>query len=286
MKFFDRCWEIKLTINKKTRIYSHYNAEDMGMRIEFKSESSVKGTPSNGELTMYGLPLQDIAFMSTNYVPGTGALKPSEIEVQAGYDNTLHLVLIGNILETTPSFDSANTNIKFKVMSGLAKNQSKLYSQVSMATKATFKDVCANIAKENNFVFKYDYHIPNRILRDYSFQGSVFQQIDELRSYYKDIDIFIDKKTLFVKSKKRKPGETQRIVISGTSGMINSPKPTPMGCEVTTYLMPQCYPGEFVKLESLKVPQLNGTYRIQTVKHQGSSRGTSWHTTFVLIRGG
>lgn len=284
MNLFNRCWEVKITYDKKTRIYTHYDASKRGLQMEFKSESSVNGTPSNGDLTIHGLPMQDIAYLSTNYVPGTGALKPSEIEVQAGYDNTLHLVLIGNVMESTPDFDSSNPNVKFKIMSGLAKNQSSLYSQISLATNASFKDICANIAKTNNFVFKYDYKIPNKILRDYSFQGSVYQQIDELRTYYKDIDIFIDKNTLYVKSKKIK-GKTLRYVISGDSGMIKSPKPTPMGCEVTTYLMPQLYPGEFINMMSKKVPQLNGTYRIQTIKHSGSSNGNDWKTQLILIRG-
>ena len=76
----------------------------------------------------------------------------------------------------------------------------------------------------------------------------------------------------------------KKMVISGDSGMIGTPKPTSTGCIVTILLNPTLSINTFIEIQSKKLPQLNALYRIIEVKHRGGNRGDNWHTELTLTK--
>ena len=284
MALFKRCYKLTLTINGKTKIYQELATSDVSLKIEFEVTASVNGAFSNGIITIFGLKQEDTAFLATNYNPQTLQLKDSFVELEAGYPEQMAMILSGNIYESEPNFTSADQSIRFKVMSGVQNNLKKGASIAdSISKNATFKDICTKVASNNNLALKYDNKIPNKVIGDFAFQGTPYQQVMKLRELMPlSVNIAINNKTLEVTY--TNSSSAKKMVISGDSGMIGTPKPTSTGCIVTILLNPTLSINTFVEIQSKKLPQLNELYRIIEVKHRGGNRSDNWHTELTLTK--
>lgn len=311
MKLFNRIWQLVIKTDKIQKVYNHLKVDENCIRIEFSSDSSVNRVPNNGEITLYNISTSDIAALSTDYKKDTATMNPSVVELQAGYDDSMGIVLYGSIYEAIGNFQPNVNNIKLRIMNNTPTDQSN-YFVLSLANNTTFKDVCAEIANKTKLKLDYDTRVENRVLQDFSFAGNLTQQIQNLRSLYSDIDIFIDKKVLRIKSRKFyhkeiiekkktvKDKKGKKIVtttkiekkrdmykiysITESTGLIGSPIPNPQGCIIQTYLIPFIYASDFIELKSVKIPNLNGYYRVQTIKHRGSSHSDDWFSELQCIR--
>lgn len=280
MNFFNRCWQFKIKIeNQPAKIYQKLSPTDTELKINFKCEAVQNANAPSGALTIMGLPLKDITYLATNYHPGSGKLKTAEVELQAGYDGNLSILVIGNVYQVTPDFTTADYSISMKVINGLQSNQMNAFASVSLRGNATLRDILANLASKNDLVLEIDPAISNRTLYDYSFQGLPSVQLDNLRASFKDIDINIQGKKLIVKSK-----ETPSVVkykLTSKSGLLHNPVPSPVGCNLTTYLLPTLHVGDIIELDTIKLYQLNGLYKIIKLSHSGDSRGNEWFSNLT-----
>lgn len=282
MTLFDRIWQLKVAFNNKPpKIYQKLSQEDIGLHITFKTEMAIAGTSPSGDITITGLPLADLEFLATNYKPESGQLQDSQVELQAGYDKILSIILFGNVYQTTPNFTSPDYSINLKVMNGLLENQMNAFATVSMKGRVTLRDILANVAKQLSKSLEIDASISNRAFSDFAFQGSPMELIDNLKSYYPDIQITPDNKALKVTSTKspKKP----KYKITPSSGLIGTPIPTPQGCEIKTLLLCNLAIGDFIELESHKLHRLDGVYQIIKLSHQGSSRDSSYYSNLTLL---
>lgn len=284
MALFKRCYKLTLTINGKTKIYQELETSDKSLKIEFETSASVNGAFSNGTITIFGLRQEDLAFLSTNYNPQSLQLKDSFVELEAGYPNNMAIILNGNIYESEPNFTSADQSIRFKVMSGVQNNLKKGASVADNLSKnATFRDICAKVAKNNDLGLRYDSTIPNKVIGDYVFQGTPFQQIMKLRELMPlSVNIAINNKNLEVTS--ASANGAKKMLVSSDSGMIGTPKPTSNGCIVTILLNPTLSINIFIEIQSKKIPQLNSLYRIIEIKHRGGNRSDNWQTELTLTK--
>lgn len=64
------------------------------------------------------------------------------------------------------------------------------------------------------------------------------------------------------------------LVVSAESGLINTPVQTLTGVKLQTLILPQLRPGATIELVS---ERLLGTYRTETVRLDGDTRGASWY---------
>lgn len=275
MNFFNRCWQLKIAYEGHApKIYQKLVPNEAELKVSFRCDATLNATAPSGDLSITGLPLKDIAYLSTNYHPGSGQLKTAEVEFQAGYDGNLSILVIGNIYQVTPSFTSSDYSINMKVINGLQSNQMNAYASVSLKGNATLRDILANIASKNNLILEIDPAIGNRTLYDYSFQGLPSVQIDNLRGSFKDIHIDIQGNKIIAKSKNT-PNKV-KYKLTPQTGLLGTPAPSPIGCNIKTYLLPTLHVGDVVELETHKLPQLNGLFKIIQLTHSGDSRGTNW----------
>lgn len=282
MKFLHRIWRLKIKTESISKAYVHTDRTQRDLRIDFKSESSINRTPNNGEITLYNINPQDIAAIASQYVRGKAAASPSTVELEAGYGDTMGIILYGSIYEAVSSFQPANNSLKLNIMNNTPTDQSK-YFILSLANNTTFKDICGEIASKTGLTLKYDSKIPNREIKDFSFAGDLKQQLDNLRKYYpEDITIILSQKELVVKAIKTK--QSSIPLIKKDSGLLGTPIPTAEGCDIRTYLIPTIYASDYIKLESENIPNLNGEYRIQTITHRGSSEGNEWYSEMKCIK--
>lgn len=281
MPLFKRCYKLSVDIGGIRKTYQELSGDDISLKIDFDVDMSANGSFSKGNITIIGLQQNDIALISTNRNKD-GTLKPSKLSLEVGYPNILGQILQGNIIEAEANFTAPDQSIRLGVMSAYESGQSQ--TTANLAKNATFKDVAQAVASANNLTLKYDSSIPNKVIGDYSFRGTPFQQVQRLREYMpNDVDIAIKNDTLEVKNKKA-PAGAKKIKIDSNSGLIGDPAPTLQGCNIRTLLNPALSVNDYVELKSARIPQLNGLYRILELKHRGTNRGDIWESALVTIR--
>lgn len=270
MVAFKRSIELSIQVANTIKTY-RANSDDVMLQIEFNIKKSVKGSPSSGEITIFGLQKEDIALISTNFNPQSGQLKPSLVSLIGGYASNASELISGNIITAIPSLDNSNYSVKIQVQSGGFNNLQNNAVSYSIEN-ATLRQICENIAKNNGVAL--DFKAKDRSVGDYAFAGSPFYQIVKFREAYKDKDIFISGKSLVVQDIDFVGKKVYKL--SNSSGLIGTPKPTQTGCEIQMLLNPFLEVGDCVDLKSLKLPQLNGIYSILELSHIGGNRSTQW----------
>ena len=280
MALFKRFWRLSVQIGDIIKTFQELDNDNESLKIDFNVKSAVDGDFTQGDITISGLKLSDTAFLSTNYDAKSGALRESVLKLEVGYQNSVSEILIGNIIEATPNFDSPNNEINLKVKSG-AFNNIDFSVCDSINGAINFKNICVKVAKNNKVAldFKCD---DNPIIYDYSFKGTPFQQIENLRKYTK-ANIFLQNAKLCVFSENKNAMNTI-IKIDYKSGLIGSPKPNALGCEIVCLLNPALQVGQLIELETIKIPQLNGNYRIIELTHLGGNRNNDWFSQLVLTK--
>ena len=281
MALFKRLWRLTIQVNSVLKTYQELENSDTSLKIEFDVEVAVNGTFSNGNITIHGLTTQDIAFLSTNFA--NGSIKPSLVVLEAGYKERFGVLLKGNIIEAEPNFLNPVPSIRLKVISGALNNTQRLEMNTSISKKATFKDLCALVAKNNQSVLNYDLALGNIVIGDFVFDCSPFAQIEKLRELNENALITLENGKLFVKSKHSKG--FKKIKLDSSNGLIGIPKPTFTGCIARSYLNPSLNSNVFVELKNSKIPQINGLYRLGALKHKGSNRSDLWETELTLQKG-
>lgn len=282
MDFFNRIWQLNIQFhNGQGKVYHKLTSKDTSLAISFSCESAVNTVPPSGEITISNITTDDLTYLATNYYPESGQLRPSQVELQAGYDTSLSIILFGNIHQTVPNFSTPDYSINLKIINGLQENQLNAFSSVSLKGSTTLRDILGNLATKNKLTLDIDSKITNRTLVDYSFQGSLHEQITSLRSYYHDLELYIQNSKLIARAK----GSPQPVKYKLTSetGLLGFPQPTPQGCQITTYLLSNLYAGDFIELETKRIPQLNGVYKVQKISHRGSSRAEEWKSSLVCV---
>lgn len=281
MALFKRCYKLSIDIGNIRKTYQELSGDDVSLKIDFDVDMSANGSFSKGNITIIGLPQNDIALLATNRNKD-GTLKPSKISLEVGYPNILGQILQGNIIEAEANFTAPDQSIRLGVMSAYESGQAQ--TTASLAKNATFRDIAQAVASANKLTLKYDSSIPNKVIGDYSFRGTPFQQVQRLREYMPDdVDIAIRNDTLEVKNKKA-PAGAKKIKIDSDSGLIGDPAPTLQGCNIRTLLNPSLSVNDYIELKSARIPQLNGLYRIIELKHRGTNRGDLWESALVMNR--
>lgn len=281
MALLNRSWRLSLEINGVAKTYQELENNSTSLKIDFEVDSSINGAFSNGIITIYGLSNDDVAFLSTNYNPQNGQLYSSKVSLEVGYSGNVSLILYGNISEAEPDFTTPDTRLRIKVMSNLEHNLQDNKVKDSISKTATFKKICELTAKNNNLSLEYDSSIPDKNIGDYSFFGTPFQQIENLRQYQpNNVSIFVQNKKLIVSL--IKANSAKKMLLDNQSGMIGSPKPTPFGVEVTSLLNPSLIASDFIELNSIKLPRLNGLYKIISISHKGGNRSETWLSQMML----
>lgn len=279
MALFKRAWRLSVQIGDTLKTYQELNSIDESLKIDFNVKSSLDGDFSEGDITISGLKISDTAFLGTNYDAQTGELRESVLKLEVGYPNAISEILQGTITEATPNFNSPNNEINLKVKSG-AYNNIDFSVCDSFNGGQNFKIICEKVAQNNQVAldFKSD---ENPVIYDYSFVGTPFQQIENLRKYVKS-KVFLQNAKLCVLGEAQ--SSSTKTDLDYTNGLIGSPKPNQLGCEVECLLNPALQVGQFIGLKTKKIPQLDGDYKIIELIHNGSNRGKEWKSKLTLTK--
>lgn len=276
MAVFWRTYRLKITINGTTKTYTNKNGKQDSLKISFNCSCNTEGLFSQGNVSIGGLSSNDLAFISTNYDFATGAIRNSELSLEVGYNGNLTLILQGNIIQAVPNFE-ANNELEMEVQTAAFNNLENSVND-SYNGEISLKELAQKNADNNKLALEFSDNVENKIIKNYSFNGTPFQQTENLRKYT-NANVFINNNKLCVLDKKTSP--YKNISISCDSGLLGTPKPTPLGCEFEMFLNPSLQVGSFVNLTSKKIPQLNGEFRIIELNHSGSNIDGNWVSSVV-----
>lgn len=283
MEIFKRSFRIKIQIGDTLKVYQELGFTDQSLKIEFDITMGVSGSAANGNITIYGLNSKDMEYLAGCYNPSRGIFKKNFISLEVGYIDKLGLILKGNILDIDSNFNVLGNSVTLRVMAGVGNNLANNNISTSLANKVDFRTICGECAKNNGMTLKYDKNLPNRTITDYSFNGTPFQQIENIRKYFPDTDIFIDGIKNVLNVLKKENGEViNKSELSNKTGLIGKPKPTAQGLQVNSLLNTNFYAGGIVSLKNETLKSFDGNYRIWEVKHYGSNYESTWFSQLIL----
>lgn len=284
MQSFKRTWKLSVQIKNTIKTYQELDYADMSLKIEFDVTMGVSGAFSNGNITIFGLTNDDMQYLVSCYNPQLGEFKQNYISLEVGYIDNMGLILKGNIVGIEPNFNTLGNQITLRVMSGISNNLEKNNVSTSLASDVSFKTICEECAKNNSLALNYDNTIPIRYLTDYSFNGTPYQQIMQLRRLFNDIDIFVDglKETLNVIKKDGNTSFLNKNELSNKTGLLGKPTPTTTGLEVVSLLNTNFYAGGIIVLKNEHLKSFDSTYKIFEVKHTGGNFSDNWTSKLIL----
>lgn len=124
--------------------------------------------------------------------------------------------------------------------------------------------------------------LPNERMNDFVAAGRSADIMDQLGQSF-GFDWRIEDGVLKINQVNSDTGESA-ILITGDNGLVNAPKKTNKGVDVTTLLNPKIRPKRIVEL---RTPDVEGFFRVQTVEHKGDSGfGNEFYTMLETVQVG
>lgn len=239
------------------------NKQKMLKRIEglaIKGKVSRKGgsTQAEAQISIANLPNEDIEYLTTFSSPYLKPKTKKLIRVYAGYSKTgWGQIFSGDIEEAIPQ-DMPDTWLNIKAKSLYYANRTPLSFGV---TNITSKDLSKSIA--DTLGLKLDWQATSKKSFD-SFhhtgsQAGLIQQFNKLD----DVTMYEDNGVLRVvdKTENRPTSDKGVKLISKDTGMIGLPEPDQYGVKFKCLLDASLNLSKWIKLQSVKLPALNGYYQ-------------------------
>lgn len=262
-----------------------------GLNIKFQIEVfSSAGLPSSSHIEVFNLNQADLEFLSSG--SATWAHKQVLFQLYAGYEGQVSLLYSGQIMEAYPQ---GNPDISFKI-SGLADVRWSGHNFSFEATKVKIMTLIRRAANEMNYNVRIDKKIEqnnpalNKVLPKFSYTGSPMGLLQKAQEAMGKVSAGLD--TVFITISNgevtvwtpKSERSNQILLVSKDTGMIGLPRPTGAGCDVTILLDTTIRCGDKIKIQTTRIPMLNGEYYVTGLTHDGEIRATSWYTTLKCAR--
>lgn len=264
---------------KENQVLSNLNILN---KVSFDINNTVSGAMQEANVTISGLKLETMSFLSTSFSPWVQAPVQNKLEIYAGYTNSNALIFSGTIIEAIPNFNNAEYNISLKCITAfpVLLNDIKNYSFEGQQDLITILEQI-----NNDLGFTFINSLENSyIVNNYTYKETSI--INHIRNLAKltNINIYIENEHLIAIEQAR-PNKTYKKIKLGINDIIASIQPNSLGMELDIKMNSALRSGQEVEVQSLRFPQLNkNSYVIQTIGHNGDTRGDNWKTHLVLLR--
>lgn len=273
---WNRKFAIRINIENTIKEYVSSSIDNSSLKVDFEVQKSIGGIGETAEITVYGLPLEDIRYFCTSMgSPGKKAPPKNLVQVSAGFPDDYGVIFEGSIIKVAPNVDTPDMSIQLSCVSLYSENAEKIFQYSYYYV--TYLEVAKDIASFFDIPFRCMSSLAgSTILKNPSFKCTVFQALDQLRGYAKGkFDIFLSGGELYVTDNQI---STTPIRLAGDSGLIGTPKPTADGVNITCILRPSLEAGKFVMVESNKLMMTQGLYQIINLTHSGSNRDSKFYS--------
>lgn len=256
--------------------------EPHALHISFSIEKSETETSNTAKVQIWNLSPNNLKVLDT---------KDCVIELQAGYQDHIALVLAGNVVTSTTSLDGADQMTEIEVVDGRVALRDT-YISVSYKKKTSCKTVFDYIAKEMGVAVIYSKGCKFKNLpKGFSYVGAAKNALKKLCKTC-GLSWSIQNEILHI----RRPNETistRAYVISEETGLLDIPKRITLSEETSSgkkkdrvgyeirYLMNGAIGvNDCIKLESKSV---KGNFRIYKLTIDGDNLEGEWTCTAQII---
>ena len=245
-----------------------------GLAIKGKVSRKGGSTQAEAQVSIANLPQEDIEFLTTYSSPYMKPTTKKLIRVFAGYSKTgWGQIFSGDIEEAIPA-DMPDTWLNIKAKSLYYSNRTPLSFGVSNISS---KDLAQSIAKELGLNFEWQ-ATSQKTFDQFQHTGS---QTGLIKQYNKldDVTMYEDNGVLRVVDKivNRPTSDKGVKLISKDSGMIGLPEPDQYGVKVKCLLDPSLNLSKWVKVESVKLPTINGYYQVYDLDFDFANREQNFY---------
>ena len=244
-----------------------------GMAIKGKVSRKEGTIAADAAISIANLTQSDIEYLTTYTTPYVKPKVRKLINIYAGYSQSgWGRIFTGDITEAISS-GMPDTWLNIKAQSLYYSQRTPIsYGVTNTTTKKIAESIAGNLGLEFDWAASGDKNIGV-----FNFAGSKAGLIKEFNKL-DDVTMFEDNGKLKVVDKIASPPDKNQIpLITKDSGLIGLPEPDEYGVKFKCLLNPSLVPGQWVRLESVKLSGLNGYYRIYTVNFDFESRGQSFY---------
>lgn len=243
-------------------------------------------TGSTCEISVANLAREDVEYLTTYTSPYVDQSKRKRINVFAGYESTgVGLIFSGDIYSALPE-GLPDTWLKIKA-------KTEYYSQQDIITfqhsGISVKNLAQNIASELKVDLVWRSKC-EKTVDSFNYSGGKAKLIERLNNI-PFITAFIQNNSLYVVDTNEEPPEQEDKaqvgsarktagmvkLISAESGMIGLPQPDEQGIKVKVLLDPSLRLADWVKIDSKRLPIVNGLYQVYEMTYDFATREPQYY---------
>lgn len=262
-----------------------------GLALKGRITRKMSETGSDCDISIANLSREDVEYLTTYTSPYVDQSKKKKINVFAGYESTgVAMIFSGDIYSALPD-GLPDTWLNIKAKTNYFEQQNIItYSQ----SAATTHDIALNIAGQLGYDLSWQSK-SQKVIDSFNFNGAKakllnrLNQLDNFRAFIDNNILYCidtddeppegDEETGYYTeqpSSTRKSKGTIKI-INQDSGLIGLPQPDEYGVKIKVLLDPSVALGDWFKLESLRLPIVNGFYQVYEMVYDFSTRESQYY---------
>lgn len=269
------------------------NKDFVGLNVGFDVNFTGSALVSNASgFQLYNLNDNDIKYITTNTTRWLD--RQRTIKCFAGYSGNVKQIFGGQILDAYPT-GMPETSVKISCFGNIAnmgKHIERTYTNPLFITllndAATDCGLVLNVSREvDNSAVMNSIFMP-----EFSFTGSANEFLQRIESEIisrnvirEDIMSFTvanDVLYVYYVARPNNYADTPEIdipLISAETGMVGIPSLTRVGVNIQMMMDVSVHPGQTIKLESKRLPNIYNTYyNIINIRHHGTLYGKDWYS--------
>ena len=257
--------------------------EIKNISIKGRITRKMSETGSTASISIANLSREDVEYLTTYTSPYVDQRKKKQINIFAGYESTGDgMIFSGDIYSALPE-GLPDTWLKIKA-------KTEFFNQQNIISISQGKTNTKNLAAitANQLGLSLDWRSKSeKFIDTFNFTGAKAKLINKLNQL-DDFIAFVDKGTLIVIDKGEEPPEDKAEtsntkkkgfikLINKKSGMIGLPQPDEYGIKVKILLDPAVNLGDWFKLESERLPIVNGFYQVYEMVYDFAAREPQYY---------
>jgi hypothetical protein len=255
--------------------------EIRNIAIKGRITRKMSETGSTAKISIANLSREDVEYLTTYTSPYVDQSKKKRINVFAGYESTgVGMIFSGDIYSALPEgLPDTWLNIEAKTEYFNQQNIITL-SQSKMNTKS----IASVVANQLNLALVWRSK-SEKFIDAFNFTGAKTKLLNRLNQL-DNFTAFVDNGSLLVIDSNEQPPQEETSttkkegyikLINAESGMIGIPQPDEHGVKVKILLDPAVNLGDWFKLESERLPIVNGFYQVYEMTYDFASREPQYY---------
>jgi hypothetical protein len=247
------------------------------LRVKFSIEHTHDKKPNRANISVYNLnPTHRNQVLAGKY-------KKIALSVGYGTLDAVRLLYSGQISKPRVERDDLDFVLSMQCDDGATDYRNSVMN-VTLAAGSTHSDVVNQCIQTMPNVSPGVVGIDNDVTltRGRTCYGMTRQTLSQVSDHH-DADWSVQNGRLIIlKSDYCQPGEA--VLLNQDSGMINSPKATDNGLEVSCLLRPEIEVGGLIRIDSI-VDDYDGDYKVVAIRSSGDTHGDDWTSQITAVNG-